>query len=78
MLDGIIASRLFVDDSEVPTWALLQELAEGNVYIGGRPTRDTTLPKNAGIDPQAARPVPVSEFSNGRRLAKKNVWYTSS
>lgn len=36
MLDGAIPARLYVDSSEVATWALLQELAEGTVYVGGR------------------------------------------
>lgn len=40
MLDGIITPRLFVDDAEVATWALLQERAEGAVYIGDAPTPD--------------------------------------
>ena len=40
MLDGIIGLRLSTDDSAHPTWALLQELAEGTVYIGGTPTTD--------------------------------------
>ena len=37
MLDGVVSPRLVVDDAEAPTWALLQELAEGTVYIGGGP-----------------------------------------
>ena len=35
LLDGVIAARLYVDRAGGPTWALLQELAEGTVYIGG-------------------------------------------
>jgi RimJ/RimL family protein N-acetyltransferase len=35
MLDGIISARLLADNAEAPTWVLLQELAEGTVYVGG-------------------------------------------
>lgn len=35
MLDGVVAGRLLVDSAEEPAYALLQEQAEGTVYIGG-------------------------------------------
>ncbi len=34
MLDGIVTARLYVDDVETPTWALLQELAALQGTIG--------------------------------------------
>lgn len=44
MLDGVIVARLDVDCVEAATWALLQELAEGTVYIGGVPTPERLGP----------------------------------
>lgn len=35
MLDGIIESRILVDDPRAPACCLIQELAEGTVYLGG-------------------------------------------
>ena len=38
ILDGIIQGRILVDEPARPTWALVQELAEGTTYIGGAVT----------------------------------------
>jgi GNAT superfamily N-acetyltransferase len=38
ILDGIIQGRILVDEPAKPTWALVQELAEGTTYIGGAAT----------------------------------------
>jgi hypothetical protein len=35
ILDGIIPGRIVVDESTQPTFAVLQELAEGTTYLGG-------------------------------------------
>lgn len=40
MLDGIITTRLCTDSAKVPTWALLQELAEGTVPKSACPSAD--------------------------------------
>jgi RimJ/RimL family protein N-acetyltransferase len=38
ILDGIIGSRILVDEPSAPTIALVQELAEGTTYVGGAGT----------------------------------------
>lgn len=35
MLDGVIQGRIVVDQPAMPTFALVQELAEGTAYVGG-------------------------------------------
>jgi RimJ/RimL family protein N-acetyltransferase len=43
ILDGSIQGRILVDEPARPTWALVQELAEGTTYIGGAATPQTLV-----------------------------------
>jgi GNAT superfamily N-acetyltransferase len=38
VLDGVLAGRAWVDNPSEPRWAIVLEVADGTVYVGGRPS----------------------------------------
>jgi GNAT superfamily N-acetyltransferase len=35
VLDGVQAGRILTDDAATPTWAVVQEISEGTIFLGG-------------------------------------------